>query len=277
MIASYLVRETAITVALGREKVSPLGPYRFSYDPSRPTYVSFIKVDGRHYIQKIQSSPRGISTLLKSSRNASDKSQFICRLPVLDGAKDCFVAADSSGILQMFPVYPHQREAWCRNYPAIPGAWWYLKPDLSTTAGGCLHEIYWKIPMANPPTIIDLGTMQEPRVKQDLNVRMRLFECNTPDIVGYSVALDHRGNLLTVFSHKRDQGLNQPILPIVPGLEDITDPVELSLAFMPLHQGEQISQIYTINRKYHKPNRRPPFPGATGILVRPQSSPCRCA
>lgn len=54
MIASYLVRETAITVALGREKVSSLGPYRFYYDPSRPTYVSFIKVDGRHYIQKIQ-------------------------------------------------------------------------------------------------------------------------------------------------------------------------------------------------------------------------------
>ncbi|KAL2670785.1 hypothetical protein Neosp_014587 [[Neocosmospora] mangrovei] len=91
--------------------------------------------------------------------------------------------------------------------------------------------------------------MQEPPLRLDLYLRMRFFECNSPDIVGYSVALDQRGNILSIFSHKRDQGMSQPSLPLVPGLDDITDPAKLSLVFMPLHQDERITEIYGMVKK----------------------------
>lgn len=258
MIASYLVRETAVTLALGRDYMKYLHPYNVSCSSTHPTYASFIKIDGRHYTRQMRSSPECINALPSSSRDASDNSKFINRLPLLKRRKDYFVVVDAFGVLQMFPVSPSQREAWCRNYSTIPDAWWYLKFNFTKTSDDREHKIYWKIPIANPAIIIDLGTMEEPPVKHELHLRMRFFECNSPDIIGYSVALDQRGSLLTIFSHKGQQGLNQPSLPIVPGLDDITDPAKLTLAFMPLHQDEHITEIYGIFRNQ-------PFYGITGI------------
>ncbi|KAI8713314.1 hypothetical protein NCS52_01275300 [Fusarium sp. LHS14.1] len=248
MIASYLVRETAMTTALGRDSM-PLSPSYFSYGSINPTYASFIKIDGRHYIRKEESSLKDLKTLTSSSRNASDKSEFIFQLPLLGKRRYYFVAVDAFGVLQVFPVSPRQREAWCRNHPTIPGAWWYLERAFPKPTDPYLPDIYWKIPIANPPTIVDLGTLQEPPGRLCLRLRMRFFECNSPDIVGYSVALDQRGNILTIFSHKRDQEISQTSLPLVPGLEEITDPAELSLVFMPLHQDERITEIYGMVRK----------------------------
>lgn len=250
MIASYLVRETAMTTALGRDRMEPRSLNYIYYDSTNPTYVSFINIDGRHYIREKGLSLEDANTPPSSSRNASDKSEFICRLPLLGKIKDYFAAVDAFGVLQVFPVSPRQREAWCRNHPTIPGAWWFLSTEISRQIDYyCSHKFYWKIPIAKPPTIIDLGTMQEPPVRPGLHLRMRFFECNSPDIVGYSVALDQRGNLLTIFSHKRDQGMSQPSLPLVPGLDDITDPAKLSLVFMPLHQDERITEIYGMVKK----------------------------
>ncbi|RSL57198.1 hypothetical protein CEP54_008419 [Fusarium duplospermum] len=198
MIASYLVRETAIAVALGQKPVSYLRSYRPSSDSSRPTYTSVIKIDGQPYIQKRRSSPKDIDAMLNSSKDALDKSEFMFQLPLLDRNGDYFAAVDAFGVLRVFPVSRRQRKAWCRNYPAIPGAWWYLMLDYRQI-DRYPQCIYWKVPMIDPPTIIDVSTVQELPRSHLLYLRMRFFECNSPDIVGYSVALDHRGNLPTVF------------------------------------------------------------------------------
>ncbi|KAM0438950.1 hypothetical protein ACHAPT_001711 [Fusarium lateritium] len=95
------------------------------HDRKHPMYVSFIKINGQHYLQRMWQNYSRATKALSSS--ASDKSEVVCRLTPSDWINHFFVAVDAAGVRQVFPVAPDQREAFCRNYPTLPGAWWYLQ------------------------------------------------------------------------------------------------------------------------------------------------------
>lgn len=85
-------------------------------DLNQSVFASYIKIDGRYYIKRLQNTPESRSgsgcCLLLPARNSREKDMNI------------FVAEDHIGIRRVAFVSTKNLEEWCRNQSSVPGAWW---------------------------------------------------------------------------------------------------------------------------------------------------------
>ncbi|KAK2773500.1 hypothetical protein CKAH01_13540 [Colletotrichum kahawae] len=170
MVARHLVRQCALHMAQSQVRTADkVGDSIL--DLNQSVFASYIKIDGRHYIKRLQNTPESGSgsgcCLLLPARNSKEKDMNI------------FVAEDHIGVRRLAFVSTRKLEEWCRNQSSVPGVWW------KNISQGVM-----------PSAIIINGDVQ--------GLRMDFFDCNAPNTVGYSVALMGRG-IAGVFSHKKGE------------------------------------------------------------------------
>ncbi|KAI5462518.1 hypothetical protein BGZ63DRAFT_216342 [Mariannaea sp. PMI_226] len=246
MIAQYLVRECA---TLTTQELVQNGETVEDYiiNLTQPVFASYLKIEGRCYIQSLSNTPRS---------NACEGSHLVVPAQTRqEERKDIFIAVDHLGVRQVVFI-PHDRvEQWCRSRPSVSGAWWKhisgkdvpstitiksdgLKMrDILSTQNEPLHNesrIGWQIPLPSPPASIDLFTLRRPR-KNISGLRMRYFDCNTPNIVGYSVATDG-WDILSILSHEKGQKNDSSLY------EDVTASI-CHWMYMPINEGEYLTEI----------------------------------
>ena len=121
MIAELLVQEYAVLNAeelVHRSDV--IGDSML--DLTQPVYATYVKVDGRYYVQSLLNTlgtnANKQACLLLPSRTEKQGPDDD------DNGKDLSVAEDHVGIRQAFFVSPSRRDEWCDSHPSVPGAWW---------------------------------------------------------------------------------------------------------------------------------------------------------
>ncbi|KAG8673851.1 hypothetical protein FPOAC2_07320 [Fusarium poae] len=211
-------------------------------DLNRPIYATYVKIDGRSYIKALGDEPRN-----------STKGQLTIRLspPIQDrkADKDIFVAKDHLGIRRIFFVSPRHVEQWCRTPPSVPGAWWEHLPqcDIPSTMvfktdGFKFRGIQglqnkspaWQLPVSTQPPLIDLLSLEAPKECPN-GLRMRFFDCNSPDAIGYFVATDG-ARTFSVLSHKRGQEVETSLF------KEIDSPICFWM-YMPISEDEYLTDI----------------------------------
>ncbi|KAF4920742.1 hypothetical protein CGCVW01_v006623 [Colletotrichum viniferum] len=233
-------------------------------DLNQSVFASYIKIDGRYYIKRLQNTPDSRSgsgcCLLLPTRNSREKDMNI------------FVAEDHIGIRRLAFVSTKHLEEWCRNQSSVPGAWWKnisqgVMPSAITINGDGLKVrsiqssqmqdlalVGWPTPLSSPPLVVKLATLEPPRDPPD-GLRMDFFDCNAPDTVGYSVALKGRA-IAGVVAHKKGDADVQSVY-------EKTCPTDCYWQFMPMNQGEYLTDICRLTT--------PPFAtgqDVTGMTVR---------
>ncbi|KZZ89386.1 hypothetical protein AAL_07685 [Moelleriella libera RCEF 2490] len=121
MIAALLVQECAVVTTEERVHCDEaVGDSML--DLEQPVYATYVKVDGRYYVQRLLNAPEtngGKQAYLLLPARTQKQGQ-----DDVGHGKDLFVAEDHVGIRQVVFVSPHHRDEWCRCHPNIPGAWW---------------------------------------------------------------------------------------------------------------------------------------------------------
>ncbi|KAF5019171.1 hypothetical protein F66182_8821 [Fusarium sp. NRRL 66182] len=222
----------------------------YTVDLTQPVYASYVKIDGRVYVRNLQNKARtdvkGGSRimLLAPGKHAKENE-----------GKDMFVAEDHLGIRQIIFASPKRCDEWFRSHPSTPGAWWkhISQGDIRSTVtirsdgfkirdikGGrkgssaLAPRIGWQVPVSVSPTTIDLLTLKIPE-EYPSNLRMRFFDCNGPDTIGYFVATDG-ARTLAILSHKQDQQVDPSFF------EDVDAPICFWI-YMPINKGEYLTDI----------------------------------
>lgn len=107
--------------------------------------------------------------------------------------------------------------------------------NLETPLRG-VSRVGWQVPVPFPPSPVDLLTLKTPP-KNLRGLRMRFFDCNSPDIIGYSVATDG-ARILDILSHKQGQK------PERRRYEDkVVNSSICHWMYMPVNQDEYITEI----------------------------------
>ncbi|KAH6869421.1 hypothetical protein B0T10DRAFT_594670, partial [Thelonectria olida] len=178
-------------------------------DLTLPVYATFVKIDGRYYVRR-----------LLNALGTQDSKQVCLFLPGRtekqgrddgDEGKDLFVAEDHVGIRQVIFVSPGRRDEWCRSHPSVPGAWWK------------------HIPREDIPSAVAIET------NDSAGLRMRFFDCNYPDIIGYSVATDG-AEVLAMTSHRQGQKPDRGLY------NEVTSGICFWM-YMPMNQNEYLTEI----------------------------------
>lgn len=245
MVAEHLLQLSAsLTAQELMHKSDHIGD--FVLDITKPIRASYTKIDGRTYVKHLRNAAEAETETNKGpqswlavpfAREAGEEHET--------GGQNLFVAEDHLGIRRVFFVSPKHRKAWCCNPPGLPGAWWkrlsisregafltvVIRSDVSeslshavsmprqrqgfkmreirTMRKGTLSDpsrIGWQVPAASYPPVIDLLTLRMPR-KYPNGFRMRFFDCNTPDVTGYSVATSG-SDIFAILSHKQNETSN---------------------------------------------------------------------
>ncbi|EXK78195.1 hypothetical protein FOQG_17119 [Fusarium oxysporum f. sp. raphani 54005] len=244
MVAGLLLQDCATLTA--QEQVDGCNSDSaadITFDLNQPVYATYVKIDGRSYIK----------TLGNKTRNKI-KGEISVRLstPIIqdgDADKDMFVAEDHLGIRRIFFVSPKHVEQWCRAPPSVPGAWWkhisqYNIPSTMVfkTDGFKIRDIeglqkgspVWQLPVSITPSVIDLLTLETPKECPN-GLRMRFFDCNAPDILGYFVATDG-ARTFSILSHKQGQQVDTSLF------KEIDSPICFWM-YMPISKGEYLTDI----------------------------------
>ncbi|KAF9770073.1 hypothetical protein IL306_012424 [Fusarium sp. DS 682] len=246
MVASHLVQECANLT--GQEQVDGCNSDSvadITLDLNQPVYATYVKIDGRSYIKALRNR--------NEARNKT-KGEISIRLstPIIqDGKanKDMFIAQDHLGIRRIFFVSPEHVQQWCRAPPSVPGAWWKHLPqdNIPSTMvfkidGFKIRDVQglqkgspvWQLPISSIPSPIDLLTLETPKEYPN-GLRMRFFDCNSPDILGYFVATNG-ARTYSILSHKQGQKLDDSLF------EEIGSP-NCHWMYMPISEGEYLTDI----------------------------------
>lgn len=97
-----------------------------------------------------------------------------------------------------------------------------------------LALVSWPTPMSSPPVIVNLATLEAPHDPPD-GLRMESFDCNSPDVFGYSVAPMGR-TISGVVSHKKNEADVQSVY-------EKAGPTGCYWQFMPMNEGEFLTDI----------------------------------
>lgn len=259
MVAGLLVQDCATITA--QEQVQASNTVDDSVlDLTQSVYASYVKIDGRYYVKSLQnkagaSGGKG-TCLVLPARTARQES------------KDMFVAEDHLGIRRVVFISPKRRDEWCRNHPSVLGAWWRhishkavpstvaIKGDVREQSMFAISKliqaqglkmrnvesaqmeplalIRWQAPVPSPPAVVDLLTLERPREYPN-GLRMRFFDCNAANIVGYFVATDG-ARVLAILSHKQDEKVDTSLY------EDVSTAICFWM-YMPINEGEYLTEI----------------------------------
>ncbi|KAH0427535.1 hypothetical protein CcaCcLH18_09600 [Colletotrichum camelliae] len=243
MVARHLVRQCALHMAQSQVRAADkVGDTVL--DLTQSVFASYLKINGRYYIKRLQNSPDPSSgsgcCLLLPAQNSREEDVNI------------FVAEDHIGIRRVVFVSPKQLEERCRSQSSVPSAWWKhisqgVMPSAITIKGDGLKVrsiessqmqhlalVSWPTPMSSSPVIVNLATLEAPHDPPD-GLRMEFFDCNSPDVFGYSVALMGR-TIAGVISHKKNEADVQSVY-------EKAGPTGCYWQFMPMNEGEFLTDI----------------------------------
>ncbi|KAF4426698.1 hypothetical protein F53441_14094 [Fusarium austroafricanum] len=213
MVAGFLLQDCATLTA--QEQVDGCNSDSaadITLDLNQPVYATYVKIDGRPYIKALGHEAQNKTKMEISIRLST---------PIIqegNANRDIFVAEDHLGIRRIFFVLPKHVEQWCRAPPSVPGAWWKHLPQCNIpstmvfkTDGFKIRDIeglqkgspVWQLPVSSTPSLIDLLTLETPKECPN-GLRMRFFDCNSPDILGYFVATNG-ARTFSILSHKQGQ------------------------------------------------------------------------
>ncbi|OBR05767.1 hypothetical protein CH63R_09887 [Colletotrichum higginsianum IMI 349063] len=243
LVAGHLVRQCAVVTLQGQFPADAKASTS-EIDLSEPIYASYVKVDGNIYVRSLYNSPVGTSS--------SDTRLFF---PTKEESKtagvEVWVSEDHQGIRRVVFLAPGALQIWCNEQRPVPGfggarfRWQTcvlpsrFKPmNLSSDP---LSQLLWETPPASPldlAPIVTLGISSVPPPRS----RMKSFDCNHPDAIGYLVACCG-DRIFDIVTHKREE---KDISRLYENAPDWAT----HWMYMPLDEGEFITHIASQLRHY---------------------------
>jgi hypothetical protein len=96
------------------------------------------------------------------------------------------------------------------------------------------YNASWPYPLPGEPKLFELTATATP-IKPCGGLRMRYFECNQPDTIGYFVATDGQ-KPMAILSHRERQRLDKRLF-------DKNPPHLMYWMYMPINDGEYLTEI----------------------------------
>ncbi|KAF4968626.1 hypothetical protein FSARC_4001 [Fusarium sarcochroum] len=191
-----------------REDKDPDGT---TIDFTKSVYASFIKIDGLYYVKDLKNTPD----------TSTDKQKVCLVLPALPAR----------------PVQEDEKEA--LRYTLCDGAAFqsikvHAIQGLLMKPPGASSCVGWPAPVSEPPVVINITALEASR-RHSGGLRMRFFDCNAPDTLGYYVATDGT-RLRNILTHQRGRDLDVSLF------EDVESPIYFWI-YMPIDQGEYLTDI----------------------------------
>ncbi|KAI1136068.1 hypothetical protein F5Y05DRAFT_415666 [Hypoxylon sp. FL0543] len=249
MIAQYLPPQLLLPAA--HEQAFKICIPDSVVDPTRDIYAQFVTIEGTFYIQEL-------SNTAFSGRRGRHLFRGRPTRPVLK----IHIAEDHLGV-RGIKFSSSGSDDSPGNTPDIPGVWWRcvsasswrgigmirarsdgfkvrdvriikFEGDIGSEPKGidCLRWQVWNPP---PVTLMNLKTLWANSVAPGSFHRMQSFDCNAPDVTGYSVAITGE-SVLTIHSHRKDTDLSfyqdTPLLRI-----------PTMWIYMPIDEGEYVKDI----------------------------------
>ncbi|WQF89483.1 hypothetical protein CDEST_14497 [Colletotrichum destructivum] len=218
--------------------------------------ASYVKVDGNIYVRSLYNSPVGTSS--------SDTRLFF---PTKEDSKtagvEVWVSEDHQRIRRVVFLAPGALQIWCNEQRPVPGVWWRKVPlaDVRSTvkiqtdglkvrhieglprnlSSDPLSQLLWETPPASPPDLAPIVTIGISSVPPPRS-RMKSFDCNHPDAIGYLVACCG-DRIFDIVTHKREEKDFSRLYENAPDWAT-------HWMYMPLDEGEFITHIASQLRHY---------------------------
>ncbi|KAJ0165436.1 hypothetical protein CTA2_11275 [Colletotrichum tanaceti] len=248
LVAGHLVRQCAI-VTLQNQVPANAKASNHEIGLLGPVYASYVKIDGTIYVRNLYNSSVGTSS--------SDTRLF---LPTKKDSKtagvDVWASEDHRGIRQVVFLTSSAFEIWCNKQRPVPGVWWRKVPledvcsivkiqfdglKVRHTQGlsenlssNPLSQLLWETPPAASLDLAPVVSVGIPPIPPPRS-RMKFFDCNHPDAVGYVVACCGV-RIFDIVTHKREEKDFSRLYENVPAWAT-------HWMYMPLDEGEFITHI----------------------------------
>ncbi|TKW56476.1 hypothetical protein CTA1_2099 [Colletotrichum tanaceti] len=228
LVAGHLVRQCAI-VTLQNQVPANAKASNHEIGLLGPVYASYVKIDGTIYVRNLYNSSVGV---------------------------DVWASEDHRGIRQVVFLTSSAFEIWCNKQRPVPGVWWRKVPledvcsivkiqfdglKVRHTQGlsenlssNPLSQLLWETPPAASLDLAPVVSVGIPPIPPPRS-RMKFFDCNHPDAVGYVVACCGV-RIFDIVTHKREEKDFSRLYENVPAWAT-------HWMYMPLDEGEFITHI----------------------------------